>query len=52
MKHCQKSKTISIAERINNGASTSASGAVENMQVDDEVASTSTTNEMNDTKMN
>ena len=52
MKQCQKSKRINVAEPINNGASTSASGSVENMQEDDEVASTATTKETNDTKIN
>uniref|UniRef100_T1IBU3 Uncharacterized protein n=1 Tax=Rhodnius prolixus TaxID=13249 RepID=T1IBU3_RHOPR len=34
---------MNAAERINDGIRTSASGAVEIMQVDDEIASTSTT---------
>uniref|UniRef100_T1I3Z2 Uncharacterized protein n=1 Tax=Rhodnius prolixus TaxID=13249 RepID=T1I3Z2_RHOPR len=34
---------MNAAERINDGVSTSAAGAVEIMQVDDEIASTSTT---------
>uniref|UniRef100_T1IGA6 Uncharacterized protein n=1 Tax=Rhodnius prolixus TaxID=13249 RepID=T1IGA6_RHOPR len=36
-------KRMNAAERINDGVSISAAGAVEIMQVDDEIASTSTT---------
>uniref|UniRef100_T1HQG4 Uncharacterized protein n=1 Tax=Rhodnius prolixus TaxID=13249 RepID=T1HQG4_RHOPR len=43
VKLCRESKRMNAAERINDGVSTSAAGAVEIMQVDDEIASTSTT---------
>uniref|UniRef100_T1I386 Uncharacterized protein n=1 Tax=Rhodnius prolixus TaxID=13249 RepID=T1I386_RHOPR len=40
---CRERKRMNAAERINDGVSTSAAGAVEIMPVDDEIASTSTT---------
>uniref|UniRef100_T1HI16 Uncharacterized protein n=1 Tax=Rhodnius prolixus TaxID=13249 RepID=T1HI16_RHOPR len=43
VKLCRERKIMNAAERINDGVSTSAAGAVEIMQVDDEIASTSTT---------
>uniref|UniRef100_T1HK33 Uncharacterized protein n=1 Tax=Rhodnius prolixus TaxID=13249 RepID=T1HK33_RHOPR len=43
VKLCRERKRMITAERINDGVSTSAAGAVEIMQVDDEIASTSTT---------
>ncbi|GFY26279.1 uncharacterized protein TNCV_24771 [Trichonephila clavipes] len=36
---CRERKSMNATERINNGASTSAAGAVEIMKVDDEIAS-------------
>lgn len=42
VKQCRERKRMNAAERINDGASTSAAGAVEIMQVDDEIASIST----------
>uniref|UniRef100_T1HX08 Uncharacterized protein n=1 Tax=Rhodnius prolixus TaxID=13249 RepID=T1HX08_RHOPR len=43
VKLCRERKRMNAAERINDGVSISAAGAVEIMQVDDEIASTSTT---------
>ncbi|GFX81732.1 uncharacterized protein TNCV_317361 [Trichonephila clavipes] len=39
VKQCRKRKRIHAAELINDGASTSAAGAVEIMRMDDEIAS-------------
>ena len=44
MKQCQERRRTNAAERTNDGADTSVAGVVENMLVDDEIASTSTMN--------
>lgn len=41
VKQCRKRKRMNAAEQFNDGASTPAAGAVEIMQVDEEIASTS-----------
>uniref|UniRef100_T1HHE2 Uncharacterized protein n=1 Tax=Rhodnius prolixus TaxID=13249 RepID=T1HHE2_RHOPR len=43
VKLCRDRKRMNAAERVNDGVRTSAAGAVEIMQVDNEIASTSTT---------
>ena len=44
MKQSRECRRMNAAERIDDDASTYAAGAVENMQVDDEIAYTPTTN--------
>ncbi|GBP67348.1 hypothetical protein EVAR_51419_1 [Eumeta japonica] len=41
VKQCRKRKRMNAAEQVNDGASTSAAGVVEIMQVDEGIASTS-----------
>jgi hypothetical protein len=42
VKRCRERKKMKASERVNDGASTSAAGAAEPMQVDDVIASVST----------